>query len=101
MVTLPKFTNPKRNASAINALRGYLRYGTTSPGENRLRVATQLLDHQRRQELAVAPRPGALVVALRHMPQLGRRLEPLEHQFDLQAGAAPLQNLPGGEGRRL
>ena len=33
------------------------------------------------------------------MPQLGQRLEALEHQFDLPAQAIPLQHVRGGKGR--
>ena len=39
------------------------------------------------------------LVVLRHMPQLGQRLEALEHQFDLPSQAIPLQHVRGGKGR--
>ena len=61
-------------------------------------MVDQLLHQQRHEQFPVEPCLGAVVVVLRHVPQLGQRLEALDHQFDLLAQGIPLQHVGGGKG---
>src|SRR5712692_3900803 len=67
--------------------------GAVPPGGKGVSIANQSFDQQAHQNLPLQPRPGDLVVLLRHAAQLRQNLEVFEGEFDLPAATVQLQDL--------